>query len=348
MIKKIISLILTLSLLCSTAVIFSACSGVGSKDFPLTIGDVTIKSEPKNIVVLNDNFADIVSYIGYDVKMVGKGYGCDQEFLKIVPSVGTADNPSIDTITSYETDLVIADETLSQKSRDKLSEAGVTVVSFSNAETMDDLKTLYSNLGTVIGGKVTGKEKGEEAYDDLINTLSSFKKTVSGVVKTQAYLYIDERGALCTFPKGSMAAQFFSYTGALNTFSNQEDELVVTEQLKMGTPTYIFYDDEKVLEYLRNDEALSKLTALSSGRTYQVPLKNFSRQGTTIFDTVYNMINVMFVQSEATPDEETEAETEEVTEPQTEAETEAQDTDSDDDSSAEQFDESEEYLDTDE
>lgn len=309
--KKALSILLALLVLSSCAVLFSACSS-SSKDYPVTIGDVTVKSEPKNIVVLNDNLADIISYIGYDVKMVGKAITCDQEFLKVVPAVGSPDNPSIDTITGYETDLVIADNTLGESSRKKLEEAGITVVAFDSAKTFEELETLYSNLGAVLGGNVTGREKGEKAYKDLVSTLSSFKKAVSGVVKTFAYLYLDENGELCTFTKDSMEDTILSYTGALNVFSNQDLPKVDHAELKMGTPTYIFYADEETLSYLEDDEALSSLAALSGNRAFMIPLKDFKRQGTTMQDTVFNISNIMFVQSEteaATPDEVTPSET---------------------------------------
>lgn len=306
--RRLLSLLLILSLLVSAAALFSGCEKeTVSKDYPVEIGGVTIKEEPQNIVVLSDNLADIISYIGYDVKMVGKSIDCDQDFLTVVPTVGTADNPSIDSITDHEADLVIADSRLSEKSKEKLENEGITVVTMVKAESFDELKTLYQNLGTVLGGNVTGKQKGEEAYEELIDTLSSFKATVSGnIVKTAAYLYIDQDGMLCTFTKDSIEAKIFSYNSALNIFSNQEEPAVVSTELKMGTPTYIFYDDETVLSYLEHDEALSTLSALTAGRTCQIPLSDFSRQGVTYEDTVFNMINVMFVQSEtepATPDE---------------------------------------------
>ena len=336
--KKILSVILAVLILSSCAVLFSACSGSKSGEYPVTIGDITVKSEPKNIVVLNDNLADIISYIGYDVKMVGRGIACDQDFLKVVPSVGSADNPSIDTIQSYETDLVIADNTLNEKSRAKLEEAGITVISFETPNSFEELETLYVNLGTVLGGNVTGSEKGAEGYEDLISTLASFKKAVSGVIKTVAYLYIEQNGQLCTFPAGSIQAEILSYTGALNIFANEETEVIDPAQLKMGTPTYIFYDSEDVPGYLRNDESLSTLSALTSERTAMIPLKNFYRMGTTMEDTVFNMTNIMFVQSEteaATPDEVAPSETlGELTPPDEEPEEEEEEDSEDGDSYA--------------
>ena len=327
--KKLLSVLLAVVMLCASAALFSGCSGEGSGEFPVTIGNVTIKSEPKAITVLSDCLADVISYIGYDVKMVGRSIECDQEYLSVVPVVGSSDNPSIDTITGFETDLVIADNQLTEKSKKKLEDAGIPVIVMQRAENFDDLKTLYVNLGTALGGNTTGKEKGEEAYTDLIDTLDSFKKTVgTGVIKTSAYLYLDENNALCTFTKGSIEATLFGYSGAMNIFANQQDSpLVSHDELKMGTPTYIFYDNDEVLTYLMNDEQLSTLSALTENRTCLLPLKDFSRQGATYEEIVYTMIDTMFVDhDDATPDEATvETESETVAETQAETETKSSD-----------------------
>lgn len=303
--KRFLCIAVALSMLLSAAALFSGCSGdSASKEYPVTIGSVTIDKEPENIVVLSDDLADIISYIGYDVKMVGRSIECDQEFLSVVPSVGSADNPSIDTITGYGTDLVLADDTLSDKSRQKLEAEGVPIISMVKAETMDELKVLYTNLGTVLGGNVTGHKNGEDAYEELISTIKSLRGTVSNdIVKTSAYLYIEQNGQLYTFPSGSIEATLFGYSGALNVFENQQGPAVNAEELRMATPSFIFCDSQEVIDYLNNDEALSNMTALKTDHVLIIPLSDFSRQGVTYEQIVYTMIDAMFVEHDASPDE---------------------------------------------
>lgn len=303
MYKRIIASIVTICLFVTISAFLPGCSKEKSSEYPVTIGNVTINEEPRNIVVLSDCLADIISYIGYDIKMVGKSTSCDQEFLSIVPSVGTAEEPDVDAVINYETDLVIADNSLSSGAKSKLEEAGITVISMLNAESMTELEALYVNLGTALGGNITGKSQGQESYKALLDTLESFKSTVpNSVIKTAAYLYINDEGALCTFTSNSIETELLSYCGAINVFSSQETEQVDLSQLKMSTPTYIFYDDENVLNYLKSNDELSTLSALTSNRVFQIPKKDFSRQGITYEDTIYFMIDTMFVKSEATPD----------------------------------------------
>ena len=307
--KRTISLFLILALLLSCAVFFAGCSGETSKEYPVTIGDVTIDKEPESIVVLNDAIADIISYSDFDYKMVGRAITCDQEFLRIVPSVGTPDNPAVDTIVQKGADLVIADSTLSQKSRDKIIAEGINVVVLDPATDTESLKALYSTLGTLLGGNVKGKAKGEKAYNSLFDMLGQFKSATTGVAKTAAYLYLDVNGRLCTFVKGTLEQKIFGYNGAINVLSNQEEPAVDATQLRLGQPTCIFYSDPSVLDYLRNDDKLMNLVALRNDKVYQIPLKCFSRLGTTCEQAVYEMVDFLNKQDdpatadEATPDE---------------------------------------------
>ena len=81
--KRILSIALALCMMLGCAALLGGCNGEKGDNWPVTVGNVTIDKEPQNIVVLSDKLADIVSYIGYDVKMVGRSTECDQDFLYI-------------------------------------------------------------------------------------------------------------------------------------------------------------------------------------------------------------------------------------------------------------------------
>ena len=307
--KRTLAILLSLALLLGCAAVLSGCSENKVEEYPVTYGDVVIEKEPEAIVVLNDCAADIISYIGYDVKMAGRSSVCDQSFLSVVPSVGTSDNPSVDAIIETGADLVIGDRTLAPDIRESLENEGIVVISAEKATDMEGLKALYSDLGAVLGGTVTGRKKGEDAYNKLFDLLDQFTAEATGVIKTAAYLYMDQNGQICTFTEGSIEQQIFDYNGAMNIFSNQEAASVDPAQLRLGSPTCIFYDEPSVLDYLRNDEALRHLAALNKGNTMSIPLKNFYRQGRTFRETVFEMIDFLnkleteSTADEATPDE---------------------------------------------
>lgn len=306
MFKKIASFLLCICLISSVALCLCSCDEDEGDNYPVTVADVTIEAEPLNIVVLSDSMADIISYMGYDVKMVGRSVETDQPFLAVVPTVGTATAPDIKAIISYETDLVIAENTLSDSTKKALSNAGIPVLVLKEATSMEELKTLYTNLGTALGGNVTGKTKGEESYDEFTTTLSDYKNAIpSNVVKTACYLYLDEQGTLCSFANGTLEHKLFSYCGAINSLSSQETNEVDLNNLKISTPTYIYYDSPQVLDYLNANSELSSMGALQNGNIYQVKKSDFSRLGTTTEENIYQMISFMFIEDKATPDEAT-------------------------------------------
>lgn len=306
MFKRVFSLLLCILMIATMGLSLCSCKGEESDEYPVTVAGITIEKEPQNIVVLSDCLADIVSYIGYDIKMVGRNMETDQEFLSVVPIVGTAADPNVDTIVSAETNLVIADDTLSANFKNALTNAGIPVLSLSKANSLDELKALYTNLGTALGGSVTGRQQGLNSYDELIKTISDFKDAIpKDVVKSACYLYLNENGELCTLTKGTIEYDLFSYNGAINVFASQETPVVDLELLKISTPSFIFYDNETVLDYLNNDAELSTMGALKNNKTFELKKTDFNRQGTTYEDMIYHMIEFMFITSEATPDEAT-------------------------------------------
>lgn len=301
--KRILSIALALCMLLSCAVFFSGCSNTKGGEYPVTIGDVTIETEPQNIVVLNDVFTDIISYIGYDIKMVGRSSECDQDFLYVVPTVGPAAAPDVNIIKKAEADLIIADNTLGESVRERLQAEGITVLTLDTPKNEAELKQLYIDLGTVLGGNITGSAKGEKGYTDLLEMLSTLNTATSNVVQTVAYLYMNENNELCTFVQGTLEYKFFNYNGNSNVFANQKESKVNTMELRIGSPNYIFYDSEEVLAYLATDENTQNLAALANNRICQIPKKAFSRFGASTEEAVFEILNFIEKDSKATPDE---------------------------------------------
>lgn len=301
--KRILSLVLSLCILGTCALVFTGCSKENSNEWPVTIGDVTIDKEPVNIVVLNDVFADILSYIGYDVKLVGRSEECDQEFLHVVPTVGKGSAPDTAAITAAKADLVIADNTLTPDAKSAIETGGAKVVTFTVPSNADELKNLYIDLGKVCGGKTTGASKGEKGYDGLIDMLATMNTVTSNVVQTVAYLYLDGSNQLCTFVKGTLEYQFFNYNGNTNVFANQTDPVVNLDELRLGSPNFIFYDNEQVLATLNADPNLAHVNAIANNHTCMIPRKAFNRFGKSAEEAVFNMLNYIEKTTKGTPDE---------------------------------------------
>lgn len=289
--KKTISVLLAAAILLSTAVFLNSCSCKKDTEFPVTVAGVTIEKAPENIVILNKNLADIVCAMSYDGKMVAKSDEVNQEEFEDVPSVGSAKNPSVSKISDKKADLVLADSSLENSVKSKLKNKGIKVVILENANTLKQMQGLYIKIGTMLGGKDTGKAKAEKAYNQIHDTLRDIKRAAKhdNTITTIAYLYIDN-GALKTVAKGTWGAALIDFTGSMNIFKNASSDVIDPETLRRANPDNIFISDESVRDYLLASETLSDLSALSE-HTFVLPYDDLTLQGLNSLETIRKMID---------------------------------------------------------
>lgn len=305
--KRIVSIALAFVLALSVAVTFSGC---GNDDYPVEVANITIESEPKNIVVLDASTADIISYTGYDIKMVGRSDEVNQDWLSVVPSVGSQTSPDVNKIKTYETDIVFAGENLDKSVKESLEKENIQVITMSQAKTPKSLETNYVTLGKILGGKVTGANKGASSYGDLISNMENVKASVktqvnSDILYTVCYLYY-ENNNLKLMTSGTYGDMLLGYTGAVNAAVNIDENKVDVNTLKVANPNFIFYADEATLNAIKADAVLSKLTAVTSGKTLMVTADDMNRQGKSALDTLQKMVEFMYPslkKSAATKDE---------------------------------------------
>lgn len=293
--KRIVSIALAFVLALSVAVTFTGC---GNDDYPVEVANITIESEPKNIVVLDASTADIISYTGYDIKMVGRSDEVNQDWLSIVPSVGSQTSPDVDKIKTYETDIVFASENLDKTVKESLEKENIQVITMSQAKTPKSLETNYVTLGKILGGKVTGSNKGASSYDDLISNMEKVKSSVksqvnSDILYTVCYLYYEDNN-LKLMTSGTYGDMLLGYTGAVNAAVNIDENKVDVNTLKVANPNFIFYADDATLNAIKADAVLSKLTAVTGGKTLMVTFDEMNRQGKTALDTLQKMVDFMY------------------------------------------------------
>ena len=293
--NKLISITLAAAVMLSTAFIFSGC---GDKDYPVTVANFTIDKKPENIVILDPSTADIVSFMGYDVKMVGRSDEVDQEWMSVVPSVGAEENPDIEKIKQSGASIVFAGSNLDDNIKKQLDNNNIQVITMSKAQTQKQLETNYVTLGKILGGKVTGSNHGADSYNELINDMDEIKSTVtslksSDVLYTVCYLYT-ENNSLKMMTSGTYGDMILGYTGAVNAAVNIEDNSVDVSTLKIANPNFIFYSDDATLQSIKRDLTLKKLTAVKKGKMSMISLDELNRQGQTALDTLQKMIDFMY------------------------------------------------------
>ena len=292
--NKVISLALIIVLALSSVLTFSGCS---DGEYPVHVANINIETQPEKIIVLDPVVADIISYMGHDVKMEGRSDEVNQEWLSVVPSVGSAKSPNVDAITDSGATIVFADETLNKTVKENLESKGIQIICMAYAETQKQLETNYVTLGKIFGGQLSGGNEGGQSFVDLLEEMGAIKNKVnesnSNVFNTVCYLYYDNNG-LRLMTSGTYGDMLLSYTGAVNAAVNIEVNEVDVNTMKVANPSYIFYADDATLDAIKSDKVLSNLTAVKTGKTLMITKEEMSRQGKTAINTLTKMVNFMY------------------------------------------------------
>lgn len=293
--KRLISILLAGALALSAMLMLAGCD---EGDYPVSVANIVIDSEPESIVVLDPDAADIIDYIGYSAKLVGRSDEVNQEWLSVAPSVGSAAEPDVNAIISSKADVVFATEELSDSAKQSLTEADITVVTMAEAITQAQIETNYISIGKILGGEEAGALKAERAYENLIESMTGIKAAVddaraSDIPYEVCYLYTDDN-ELKMMTSGTYGDMLLGYTSAVNVAVNVTDNTVEVSTLKVANPEFIFYDSEETLARINADDTLKTLAAVKSKKLLMITPEQMSRQGTTALETLQTMVDFMY------------------------------------------------------
>lgn len=293
--KKSRALCAVLALILCLCFTLAGCKGKDG-NYPVTVGHTQFKESPVKVVSLSDNIADIICYMGYATKLSGVSDACTQtEIKEYITSVGSEEVPNTDLIISSGATVVFADSTLDEASKSDLENQGVKVVKMLYPQDEAQLKSLYENIGAVLGGNTDGREKGVAAYDRLMSVLASAKDEVASVAstKTVCYLYL-ENGRLCSCTGKTNDGMVLNYLGVTNVAANFTSKYTDESILKLSNPDYIFFDNSAVMEKLTSSENLKNLSAITKGNIFELKKEELTRQGESLISVQNFMLSSMF------------------------------------------------------
>jgi len=186
-----------------TPAVAGAQTAAGDCSFPVERTDVTgtdvrVTEEPTRVVTLNPSAAQTMWEIGAREKVVGvtkHASNLDGAAAKTNIS-GAGQTINNEEVVGLEPDLVLAPNTVTNDTVEKLRDSGLTVYRFREAESIDDIKRK-----TRIIGELTGECAGAaETVEWMESRLATVDQAVDGAERPDA-IYV-----------------FYSYTSGQNTF----------------------------------------------------------------------------------------------------------------------------------
>ena len=283
---KFISSLLILVLTCG---LFGCSSEKREKEYPVNINDINIEQEPKRVVVLSDSIADIILACSMEIKLVGRSSECTQDALAVLPDVGSISSPDLEKIKSLSPDLVLTNENVSDESKSYFESNKISLAVLKDATNRTDFTELYSNIGSILNGNITGKSKANKAAQDILLKIDDLSRTgnLNGEKYiTACYLY-DENGKIAS--EDTFAGKLIEFAGASNIAIDARDNFMSIDEIILSNPNVIFCD-KGVETKLRANEKFWGLTAIDEHKIFEFEKSLMQRQGKTLLDTVKFMM----------------------------------------------------------
>ncbi|OUO73330.1 peptidoglycan-binding protein [Anaeromassilibacillus sp. An250] len=264
-------------------------SGVAEQDFPVTVNEVTIQDEPKGVVVLSPNLAEVIMALGYEMQLCGKGAACTQEDLSVLPDM-TLDDPQ--SILGVGADLVLTEDAPSEEQKKGLNDAGIDVVTIAPATSREDFTRLYREVGSCMMGGVKGYERGEKIAEGIFSTIDDISRQIpqTDTPVSVCYLY-DVEGGVVT--GDTLEGKLIECAGLINAASDGAGNHMDVETLLMVQPQYIFCPTG-LKDTLAQTDQYKDLTAVQEGRVYEMDPSLMEWQGNGDISAVSFMAGTVY------------------------------------------------------
>lgn len=264
-------------------------SGVAEQDFPVTVNEVTIQDEPKGVVVLSPNLAEVIMALGYEMQLCGKGAACTQEDLSVLPDM-TLDDPQ--SILGVGADLVLTEDAPSEEQKQGLNDAGIDVVTIAPATSREDFTRLYREVGSCMMGGVKGYERGEKIAEGIFSTIDDISRQIpqTDTPVSVCYLY-DVEGGVVT--GDTLEGKLIECAGLINAASDGAGNHMDVETLLMVQPQYIFCPTG-LKDTLAQTDQYKDLTAVQEGRVYGMDPSLMEWQGNGVISAVSFMAGTVY------------------------------------------------------
>ena len=266
-------------------------SGAGAKDFPVTIGSVTINEEPAGVAVLSPNIADVILAMGYEVQLKAKSAECTQSDLAVLPDVTVDD---VQKIKDLGVKLVFTDAKPAEDKVSALNKEGIAVLTLTKATGREDLDRLYSQVGAAMKGAKTGYEKGKKISQSIFLTIDDISRIIpsSNTPTSVAYLY-DAEGSVVT--GDTLEGKLIESAGLVNAASGGTENKLSAGDLLLANPKYIFCPTGLKAKLAQSEE-YKKLDAVKQGKVYEMDPNLMLLQGRGMVEAVSFMAGTVYPQ----------------------------------------------------
>jgi ABC-type Fe3+-hydroxamate transport system substrate-binding protein len=224
---------------------------------------IAIGRAPQRIVSLNPTTTEILFALGAGQRLVGRSqYDVFPDSARLVPSVGAALRPNIESVLATHPDLVIL--YASQDNRpavDRLRQAGITTVAFK----IDSIEQFERD--TRLLGRLTGDSaRAATLVDSVAATLSVVRAATAGLPRPTVFIHAWDR-PIIAIGGGSFLSQLLDIAGARNVYADiaAPSAAVTLEDIVKRNPDFVLASPVSAPK-MRASESWNAVPAIRAGK----------------------------------------------------------------------------------
>ncbi len=254
-------------------------------------GETTvIEAEPQRIVSISPTFTEIVFALGASDRLVGRTDYCDYPAeTSEIPSIGSMNTPSVETIVELEPDVVLV-SFMEDEMMDKIMLSGATVIQLESSNTIEGSLEGMEELGRILNAN----EEAEELVEDLKSDMQEVSEKVQGLEPVSAY-YVAGFGQGGDYTAGgdTFMNDLIEAAGAVNAGSDAEGWNYSVEKLIEKDPDFLIIGSMADLaSEFKSTDPYSSLTAVKDGRLMEIDDNLIAREGPRIAEGIRLMAEI--------------------------------------------------------
>ncbi|MBQ9901704.1 MAG: ABC transporter substrate-binding protein [Clostridia bacterium] len=260
-------------------------------DYPVEVGGVRFVGPPSKVVCYSSTLIGIIYAMGYQDQMFGRTANCDYKEAEELKACGTPDNPSVDLLVGNKVDLVITDDTMSQKSVDSIQEKEIPVVVIPRATGRSSMVEMYGALGAVFKGGNKGYNKGCQIANDIFSQLDDISRLVEDEETWNTCVILSSD--LSTFATGdTLVSAILELVGGFNVAKDSMKGEYVLSDLMRSDPDVIIAPPGVEMR-LRAKSSLVGIPALDNFRVYSMDMSVFDDQYQGVIKGAWRMAKIL-------------------------------------------------------
>ncbi len=265
--------------------------------YPMVITDsngraVTIEEKPERVVSVAPSITETIFALDRADLLVGRTDYCDYPAeVSEIDSVGLLSDPSLETITALDPDLIIASTHFKEEVLHNLEDLGFTVVVLYGPSSFEGAYETIEKVGTVLDAS----DKADELIAGMQATVAEVTERVSGLEKPPVYYVVGfgEYGDY-TATGDTFISDMIAMAGGENVAADATGWKYSLETLMEKDPEVVFISAfGDVVETFSQTEGYKELSAVENNRVLPIDNNTLDRQGPRLAEGLESMARLI-------------------------------------------------------